>query len=72
MERCKSSKILDFPRIGVFMDLSGRMLIGLRLRGVEIEPHIVLLAGRWSFLRIVKFSAHFRKNCCNELAFLLS
>lgn len=39
----------DFARISVFLGPSGRMLVGQRFGGVEIELHIVLLAGRWSF-----------------------
>jgi len=68
----KSAKTLDFARISAFLGLSTRTLAGPRFRSVEIEPHIVLLAGRWSVLRIVRFSPHFRKKYCNEFAFLPS
>jgi len=48
-------KVNGKSRISLFFGRFPRMLVGLRFRGVEIEPHIVLLAGRWSFLRIVRF-----------------
>jgi hypothetical protein len=39
----KTAKIPDFQRIGVFWTFLTGKLVELKIRGVEIEPHIVLL-----------------------------
>jgi hypothetical protein len=45
------------------------MLVGLKFRGVEIKPHIMLLAGRRSSLRIVRVSALFARIIVINLRF---
>lgn len=55
--------------IGVFLDVSARVLAGLRLRRLEIDPLLLPLPGRWSCFPIAGLPTHFPKNHCSEFAF---
>ncbi len=39
----RSYEVLEFQRIGVFLVFLTKILAELTVRGVEIEPHVVLL-----------------------------